>query len=284
MKRIAILGPGLLGGSLALKLRTSGGCRVAIWARRAAAVEEIRERGCADESSTTVEDVVSEADVVVFCVPVAAMPVLAREVVKFVKPGALVTDVGSVKARVVAELGEIFRGKARFVGSHPMAGSEFTGLKAADARLFDHATCIVTPDAATAPEAVGAACAFWEGIGCRVVQLAAGEHDACVALISHLPHVVAGALIHNAACMNSHAFSVVGPGFRDTTRVASGPPEMWVGILGENAAAVTTALDALIAKLTEFRHILSASPVDGKALREYLATAKETRDRINFPK
>ena len=165
-----------------------------------------------------------------------------------------------------------------------MAGSEFTGLISADARLFDGATCIVTPDSTTAPDAISDATEFWHGVGCRVVRLAAEEHDACVALISHLPHVVAGALVLNAAAQNPHAFSVVGPGFRDSTRVASGPPEMWAGILRENAAAVTSALDALIAKLTELRHILAARAVDEQALHAYLATAKTTRDRINFPK
>ena len=278
MKRIAILGPGLLGGSIALKLRAVGGAHVALWARRAEAVEEIRARGCADAASTDVREVVRGADVVVFCVPVGAMPALAREIAGELRADTIVTDVGSVKAAVVAELSAIFAGRALFVGSHPMAGSEFTGLKAARANLFEGTTCIVTPGEAT--EKVSA---FWQSLGCRVVQLAAVEHDECVALISHLPHIVAGTLVRTVAANNPHAFDVVGPGFRDTTRVASGPPLMWAEILRENSNAVVAALDAMIAKFAEFRQTL-APQSDPQALHDLLAAAKETRDQITFPK
>ncbi len=281
MKRIAILGPGLLGGSIALKLRAVGGAHVALWARRAEAVEEIRARGCADAASTDVREVVRGADVVVFCVPVGAMPALAREIAGELRADTIVTDVGSVKATVVAELSAIFAGRALFVGSHPMAGSEFTGLKAARADLFEGTTCIVTPG--DSGEATAKVSAFWQSLGCRVVQIAAAEHDECVALISHLPHLVAGTLVRTVATNNPHAFDVVGPGFRDTTRVASGPPPMWTEILRENSNAVVAAIDAMIAKLAEFRQTL-APQSDPQALHDLLAEAKKTRDQITFPK
>lgn len=281
MKRIAILGPGLLGGSIALKLRAVGGLNVALWARRAEAVEEIRTRDCADVASTDIREIVRGADIVIFCVPVGAMSALAREIVGELRADTIVTDVGSVKATVVAEMSAIFAGRALFVGSHPMAGSEFTGLKAARANLFEGTTCIVTPgDSGGAVEKVSA---FWQSLGCRVVQLAATEHDECVALISHLPHLVAGTLVRTVAAKNPHAFNVVGPGFRDTTRVASGPPPLWVEILRENSTAVVAALDAMIAKLAEFRQTL-APQGDPQALHDLLAEAKRTRDQINFPK
>ncbi len=281
MKRIAILGPGLLGGSIALKLRASGGNHVALWARRAEAVEEICALGCANVASTDLRMVVEGAGIVVLCVPVGAMPALAREIAPFIRAEALITDVGSVKSAVVEELSRIFAGHGRFVGSHPMAGSEHTGMKAATAALFEKTTCIVTPTATTDAAALTEVSTFWQSLGCRVISLPAEEHDECVALISHLPHLVAANLVNTVAAKNAHAFEVVGPGFRDSTRVSSGPPAMWVEILRENADAVGSALDALIAKLTEFRQTLARSDADG--ISAALTAAKQTRDQLTFP-
>ncbi len=282
MKRIAILGPGLLGGSIALKLRELGGHHVALWARREEAVAEIHARGCADEASSDLQGIVREADIVVLCMPVGVMAGIAREMVGMLRADAIVTDVGSVKAAVVAELGSIFAGRARFVGSHPMAGSEFTGLAAARADLFAGAACIVTPGEGVDSETVEQISTFWAGLGCRMVKLAPQEHDECVALVSHLPHVLAGTLVRTVAEQNPHAFAVVGPGFRDTTRVSSGPPELWVGILRENAGAVCNALDAMIAKLQDLRQTLA--PFSESGVRAALTEAKQTRDQITFPK
>ncbi len=282
MKRIAILGPGLLGGSIALRLRAEGGHHVALWARRPEAIVEINERGCADHASTDVQAVVRNADLVVLCVPVAAMAGLAREIASHLRPDTIVTDVGSVKAALVAELSAIFAGHARFVGSHPMAGSEFTGLAGARADLFAGAACIVTPSATGDDDSVERVSGFWSRLGCRVVQLAPQEHDECVALVSHLPHVVAGTLVRTVAAQNPRAFAVVGPGFRDSTRVSSGPPELWVGILRENAEAVCAALDAMIAKLRDLRQTLA--PFSESGIRAALTEAKQTRDQITFPK
>jgi prephenate dehydrogenase len=131
--------------------------------------------------------------------------------------------------------------------------------------------------------ALAAVCDFWKGIGCRVVELPAAEHDECVALVSHLPHLLAATLVNAVAARNEHAFRVVGPGFRDTTRVAAGPPELWRGILRENSAAVLPAIDALIAKLAEFRQTLALAG-DGQEIHDLLAAARATRERITFPK
>jgi prephenate dehydrogenase len=214
----------------------------------------------------------------VLCTPVAAMASLAGEFAPVLCEGAVVTDIGSVKARVVSDLTAILG--ERFVGSHPMAGNEHTGFSAAYAALYDEVTCIVTPSAD--PAATATVVEFWKSIECRVVSMAPDQHDACVALISHLPHLVAGALLHTVAAGDPRAFEVVGPGFRDTTRVASGPPEMWIGILRENAGAVVPAIDAMIAKLGELRQMLA--PFAGEAVRGFLSGAKATRDCITFPK
>jgi prephenate dehydrogenase len=283
MKRIAILGPGLLGGSIALKLHSLASSHVSLWARRADAIAEVMAAGCAGIATCDLALAVKDADLVVLCVPVGAMGEVARAILPSLRPGTIVTDVGSVKGRVLAGMGAIFSGHARFVGSHPMAGSEQIGFKAARADLFDDATCIITPDPDTDPAALGEVTAFWRQLGCRVVELLASEHDQCVALVSHLPHLLAATLVNTIAAGNAHAFSVVGPGFRDTSRVASGPPAMWAEILRENARAITVAIDALIANLHDFRQML-ARPDGARELHDFLAVAKSVRDRIPFPK
>ena len=276
LHQIAIIGPGLLGASIALAARRSGDARVAIWARRSQIVEEVRAREIADFVSTDIAAVVADADVVVLCVPVGAMPALAREILPHLPPRALVTDVGSVKANVVAELGAIFRGRGRFIGSHPMAGSEKAGHAAAAAELFDGRVCIVTPDAATAPDALADATAFWQALGCRVRTLAPAEHDEVVALVSHLPHLLAATLVNTVAAQNPAAFDFHGPGFFDTTRVAAGQPELWVEILRTNRAAVRASAEAMIEKLREITTLLDSET----PMKEFLTQAKSLRDAL----
>lgn len=282
MKRIAILGPGLLGGSIAMKLRRLGGFHVTMWGRRELAIKQVEAAGCADIATRDLDEAVKDADLIVLCVPVGAMGKLARRVARSIRPGTIVTDVGSVKTGVMKELGRIFRGTGRFVGSHPMAGSEKTGLKAARTDLFDHTTCIVTRGCETDHTARPKVRAFWKRLGCRVVEMTASEHDDCVALVSHLPHLLAAALVNTVEAANPHGFNIVGPGFRDTSRVASGPPEMWTEILTENSGALIHEIDALIAKLRDFRNMLQV-PGDKPKIRKFLAAAKKVRDRIKFP-
>lgn len=277
---LAILGPGLLGGSIALAARAHGGCQVAMWARRPEAVAEVMALGVTERASTDLRSIVADAALVVLCVPVGAMPGLARELAGALPLGAIVTDVGSVKASVCAELGGLLRDRACFVGSHPMAGSEQTGITAARADLFEGAVSIVTPDPTSDPDAVAAVADFWRTLGARVLQVDPAEHDRIVALISHLPHLLAAALINTVAAENPAAFDFCGPGFRDTTRVAGGPPEMWAEILGTNRTAVRAAVEALIVKLREIATLLDHD----RPMTEFLTQAKAQRDRLRLPK
>ena len=280
MKTLAIIGPGLLGGSIALAARRAGGWRTALWARRAAAVAEIAALGIADAASTDLRGVVAGADLVVLCVPIGAMPALAREIADAISDRTIVTDVGSVKASVVAELGAIFHGRGRFVGSHPMAGSEQTGIGAARAELFDGAACIVTPDAATDAGALAEVRAFWQTLGARVLEVAPAAHDEIVALVSHLPHLLAATLVQTVLAENARAFEFCGPGFRDTTRVAAGPPAMWAEILRTNRDAVRKSAEAMIEKL---RGIITLLDQD-EPMTAFLTAAKTQRDRLRLPK
>ncbi len=279
MNKVAILGPGLLGGSIALALRRLGGRTVAVWARRAEAAVEVVEKGVADFASSDLAEVVRGAGLVVFCTPIGSMPALARELVPLISREVLITDVGSVKASVVAELGGMFRERGRFVGSHPMAGSEQAGIEAARADLFAGAVCIVTPDAQSDAAAVAEIAGFWEMLGCSVRQLSPGEHDEMVALVSHFPHLLAASLVEMVGAENAGAFELCGPGFRDTTRVAGGPPAMWAEILRTNRGAVRKSAEAMIEKLREIIKLLGPESPE-RAMHDFLTQAKMRRDRL----
>jgi prephenate dehydrogenase len=279
--KLAVFGPGLLGSSIALAAQRRGDYRVSIWGRREEAVAELRARGIGHLASSDLAAVARDADLAVLCVPIGVMPELAAQLAELVPRTALVTDVGSVKAPVVAELGAIFRDTARFVGSHPMAGSEQQGLHAARADLFEQHVCIVTPDAQSEPQAVAEISGFWESLGCVVRQLPPEEHDEIAAAISHVPHLLAAALVNAVAGANPSAFEFAGPGFRDTTRVASGPPEMWTEILGVNRVAVKKSAEAMIEKLREFLTLLESPATGGDAtMNQFLTSAKAQRDRL----
>lgn len=285
LRRVTILGPGLLGGSLALALCARGDCNVTVWARRADALEEIRSAG-AHDVTTDLFRAVRQADAIVLATPVGAMERIARQIATELQEGALVMDVGSVKASVVAELTPVFAGRGCFVGCHPMAGSEQSGFSAARADLFQGAVCIVTPDPSIPAEQIDAASNFWRGVGCTVRTLSPEEHDRTVAWISHLPHLLAAALVEVVAQTQPSAFEFCGPGFRDTTRVAGGPPAMWTEILGQNRAAVATCVDGLIEKLRALSTLLSTAPAEERdsLMNQLLTEAKAQRDRLRLPK
>jgi prephenate dehydrogenase len=279
LSKLAIIGPGLLGGSIALAMRERlPQMRVAIWSRRAEAAAQVRALGVAEISSTELTPVVEDADVVVLCVPVGAMPALAEKIAPMLASHALVTDVGSVKAPVVSKLGGIFKNHARFVGSHPMAGSERTGIDAASAELFQDAVCIVTPDANSDATAVADAGEFWKLLGCIVRTLPPEEHDEVVALVSHLPHLLAASLVNFVCARHADSLNFCGNGFRDTTRVASGQPEMWAEILRANREPLQKSLRAMIENLNQVLTLLNSD--DEEPLRQFLARAKNARDQL----
>jgi prephenate dehydrogenase len=249
-----------------------------MWGRRQAAVEEIHALGMAHVASNELEPVVSDADIIVFCVPIGVMPVLARQILPWVKPGALITDVGSAKNCVVEALAPLFVERARFIGSHPMAGSEQSGLSAAKADLFEGAVCILTPHAGVSEQTLQEAQALWELVGCRIRTMPPGEHDEVISLVSHLPHLLAAVLVDFVCAENPNSVNFCGNGFRDTTRVASGPPDMWTEIIACNREALSQQLDGLIARLQEASRLLAAR--NDVKMNELLLNAKIQRDRL----
>jgi prephenate dehydrogenase len=276
--KLAILGPGLLGGSLAGAVRAAGlAGEIRVWARRGEAADRVVARGWADVASDSVAVAVQGADLIVLATPVGVMTGLARQIVDVrdsLAPDVLITDVGSVKGFVSAHVAPIFDAAGlTFIGSHPMAGAETAGFDAARADLFQGAACILTPQAAGLPRLR----AFWERLGCRLFTMTPEEHDAAVARVSHLPHVAASAVALAALKISLEAGPVAGRGFRDTTRIASGDPALWAEILLENRAALDAPLQDLIARLGEVLDFVRRA--DDEELRRFLAEAKSLRDQ-----
>ena len=265
--KIAILGPGLLGGSVALAAQIAG-FEVILWGRNPERVEAAKALGL--EATSDLEAAVSGAELVVLAVPVGVMGDLAGRIAPLLKPEALVTDVGSVKAlphEVAAGL--------PFIGSHPMAGSEQTGIEAARGDLFQGAACVVTNAGGLAGESVSKLRSFWEVLGCEVHLMSVSDHDRAVARISHLPHAMAVVTASAALRFPADAALAAG-GYRDTTRVASGDPAMWAEIMMENRAALKAALEDAQKEIGEMLDRLAGS--DKKGLQDYLAEVKVRKE------
>jgi len=278
--KISIIGAGLLGGSLALAIKQRQlAARVHAFVRREASVAEGRKLEIADLVTTDIQEAVEGAEMVVLCTPLSQMAGRAADLRPFLKPGAVVTDVGSVKGTVVRELEPIIRqGRGEFVGSHPMAGSEKTGAAAARADLFQNAVCLVTPGARTSAEAVATVESFWQAVGAWPVRMSAEAHDDLVSRSSHLPHVVAAELA-NYVLSPAHPKEqalVCATGFRDTTRIASGSPEMWRDIALTNRRNLSRALGAFIGDLRKLQRALKNA--DAKVISKFFERAKQRRD------
>lgn len=276
-EKLAILGPGLLGGSIALAAQERGLAQtISLYGRSERSLEAARACDFAQhwEMTTEAAEAVWDADLVILCVPVGAMKPLAEAALPALSENAIVTDVGSVKQYVVDELAPVLDGLARFVPSHPMAGSEKTGFAAAKGNLFEGAMTVLTPLPQTEVADVQRTAAFWTALGCRTLELAPDAHDRLVAQISHLPHAAASALVGSA---EDGAFDLIGSGFLDTTRIAAGDPGMWTEILATNRPAVLAALEKFEGQLTELRALLEKG--DQKGLQDWLAAAKDVRSR-----
>ena len=273
---VAILGPGLIGGSLALGLAEGGLVkRLMIYARSPRELEEIRLASVDAELTGNPSEAVREADIVILCVPVEAMAGLVLEFRDALRPGTFVTDVGSVKGSVVREIEPLLQDRALWIGSHPMAGSERGGFAAARPDLFDGATVILTPTKLTPGAAQRQAEKFWTALGSHLAILSPENHDRMVAAISHIPHLVAAALVNHAVAYGD--LELAAGGFRDTTRVAAGSPELWAEILLANSEAVSVQIDHLVRDLRVIEGALKA-PDRASAKALLLVTLKAARD------
>jgi len=255
---LTVLAPGLLGGSAALAARARGAAgRIVLWARRPEARLALREQPWCDEVADTPEAAVRGAALVLIAAPVDRIIALTEQIAPHLQPGAVVTDVGSVKGEI-SRLGQAsLQGRAHFVGSHPMAGSEKTGWEHGSAKLFERRTCFVTPLPETDVKAVETVVRFWRELGGEPVTVTPDEHDEIVAHISHLPQVIASTLCALLAQKNPAWRNHAGGGLRDTTRIAASNPELWRTILEQNRDEVLRALSAYEDELHAFKTALA---------------------------
>jgi len=276
---VAIIGVGLIGGSIGLALRARGlAGRVVGVGRDRARLEEARRLGAIDEPSTDLAEGVAGADVVVACTPVTRIVADILDASRLGPASALVTDAGSTKRRIVEAVEADPRGLAAFVGAHPIAGSERQGVAHARADLFDGRACVLTPTARTPADRLDRARAFWSSLGCRVFEVDPTEHDARLARTSHLPHAVAAAL---AASVPPDLLPLAAGAYRDGTRVAGADAALWAGIFRENRRPVLDALDAFEGHLARFRAALEAD--DAASLLAWWDEARANRDRFETP-
>ena len=248
---------------------------ISLWARRPDAAEEAARVLPHCAVSTNLSEVVESCDLAVLCTSPHAIAAAGPELKKLLPPSAIVTDAGSVKAKIVAALEPVLGG--RFVGAHPMAGSEQNGIQAAREDLFDGAVCILTPTASTDPSALEAVRAMWSAAGCVLREMGASEHDRAIARISHLPHATAASLVHAAVGANPSLAELGGGGYRDSTRIAGGPESMWTEIFLDNR-------DELLAGITDLQTALETLKValqngHQNALEAFLYDARRLRSQ-----
>ena len=278
--KLSVIGLGLIGGSFARALRAAGAVsEVVACGRHPDTLARAIELGVADRVTTDPVDAVRDADVVVLGVPLSAMRDLMTKIAPALPAHAIVTDVGSTKQSVIADatasLGEAL---PRFVPGHPIAGTERSGVEASFAELFQERRVILTPTEATDPAATETIASLWREAGATVTQMTAAHHDRVLALTSHLPHVLAFALVDRLSQMQEQdeIFAYAAGGFRDFTRIASSDPVVWRDICLNNRSALLDALQAYRDELDELTQALRNQ--DAAALETLFARAKKARD------
>lgn len=272
---IAIVGVGLIGGSLASAAKRRGAARRVLGiGRNPERLQGAQSAGLIDAWSTD-PAAVRDAELTVVCTPVDRIADEVKRLWPNVPSSGLVTDAGSTKRQICEELSDCRDADREFVGSHPIAGSHRQGFEAADPELYDGRLCVITPTDYSTPAAVEQIAEFWQSVGMRTVRMSPAEHDRALAATSHLPHLTAAALANTLEAVNRE---LIGTGFRDTTRIAAGDPELWTAILLSNTADVCASLDALTQQIAAFRTALERR--DAAALNRLLQQAKTMRDSL----
>ena len=278
--RIALIGLGLIGSSLARAIKRHGiaGTLVACDAS-AGVIERVRALGLADHATTDAGEAVRDADLIVLCVPVGATGTVGAQIAALLKPGAIISDVGSVKAAVVAALTPVLPTHVHLIPAHPVAGTEYSGPDAGFATLFANRWCIVTPPEAADPGAVARVCAFWRAVGSNVETMTPAHHDLVLAITSHVPHLIAFNIVGTAAHMESVTQSEVikfsAGGFRDFTRIAASDPTMWRDVFLHNKDAVLEMLGRFNEDLAALQRMIRWG--DGEGLFDLFSRTRAIR-------
>ncbi len=283
--KIAIIGVGLIGGSLALALKEKGlaGSITGI-GRSKENLETARSLGIVDSYTQDVAEGVGNADLVVVCVPVLKISEVIKQALPGITKPCIITDAGSVKAQVIREVEALLPEGVDFVPAHPIAGTEESGAGAAFAELFKDRLTIITPGPNTSSRALGMVKRLWSGAGSRVVEMDPVEHDRVFSLVSHLPHVIAYTLVNTLACDETlrggrQVIDYSAGGFRDFTRIASSSPEMWSDICSMNRDFLLEAISSFEGSLASIKELIASS--DYEAVRKRFERAKNIRDSLD---
>ncbi|ABD89808.1 prephenate/arogenate dehydrogenase family protein [Rhodopseudomonas palustris] len=282
-KRLALIGFGLIGGSIARGARAQGlAAEIVATARSAQTRARVAELGIVDMVLESNAEAVQGADLVILCIPVGACGEVAKEIGPHLSPGAIVSDVGSVKAAVVRAMAEHLPEGVHFIPAHPVAGTENSGPDSGFAELFINRWCILTPPEGADPKAVDKLAAFWSGLGANVEVMAAEHHDLVLAVTSHLPHLIAYTIVGTAeeleGVTRSEVLKFSAGGFRDFTRIAASDPTMWRDVFLNNKDAVLEMLGEFQEDLSKLTRAIRRG--DGDALYEHFARTRTIRRGI----
>jgi len=281
--RVALIGIGLIGSSLARVLRrNSPDTTIVACAHRAETLATVRRLAIADETTDDPAQAAEGADLVIVATPLSAYAAIGERIAPVLKEGAILTDVGSVKQAVIRDLRPYVPEGVHFVPGHPVAGTEHSGPEAGFAELFRERWCILTPLPETAPEAVAAVARMWETCGMRVVTMSADHHDKVLAMTSHLPHLIAYTIVGTATnleeSLKSEVIAFSASGFRDFTRIAASDPVMWRDIFLNNREAVLEIVQRFTEDLTALQRAIRWGESD--TLQELFTRTRAIRRSI----
>ena len=285
---IALIGLGLVGSSLARKIKAVSSARVLAYAPSSQTRQRARELGLVDKMCDSLPEAVAEADCVVLCSPPSTFGALAKQIVPHLKKNAILSDVGSFKVRAIEDIKPHLDKNIFFVPAHPIAGTEHSGIDAGFATLFENRWCIITPlqndanDKAAYGKALDKVEQFWQALGSSVVRMEAAHHDRVLALTSHLPHIIAWTMIATSQNLTDidrkEVIDYSGGGFKDFTRLASSDPLMWRDVLLGNQAAVLEMIDRFTKELTLLRDAIDNH--QGDVIQELFGKLRDTRALI----
>jgi len=281
--KLALIGIGLIGSSIARAVRRDNiASEIAISTRSAATLDRARELGLGDSYHLDPAEAVRDADLVVLCVPVGACGTVGEAIAGVLKPGAIVSDVGSVKGSIVKQLKPVLPKGVHLVPAHPVAGTEYSGPDAGFATLFQNRWCILTPEAETDPGAVQTVRRFWERLGSNVEVMSPEHHDLVLAITSHIPHLIAYNIVGTAADLEdvtqSEVIKFSAGGFRDFTRIAASDPTMWRDVFLHNKDAVLETLGRFSEDLSALQRAIRWG--DGEALFDLFTRTRAIRRSI----
>lgn len=277
--RITILGVGLLGASFALALKKNGLCNtITGYGRNTENLQRAKELNIIDSFEQDPVAACSDSDLIMLSAPVGSFPGLAKAIAPALKKGAVLTDVGSVKGMLVREIEKMMPKDVHYIGGHPIAGSDRSGIDSANAELFRNARCVITPTENSDPSALDKIKNLWKSLGSEIIILNPEEHDRIYASVSHLPHLIAYAMVNTVAEMDRSYFDFSGKGFRDSTRIACSSEDLWNDICLFNRDNLIEALAVFQKNLDMLNRYLKAG--DSDSLKAEFRKARTLRENI----